>query len=383
MKNRVKANNQSFDPAIKFRDPKLGRLLLKQITERASRLADKRGRKVLLMEVCGTHTVAISRTGLRSLLDDHIDLRSGPGCPVCVTHHRDIDSMIAFSRIPEVTVATFGDMIRVPGSATSLERERANGAKVEVFYSPADAVEAAARNPQEQYVFLGVGFETTAPMVALAIQEAARRNQKNFSVFPVHKKVEPILRALLDDPELAVDGFVLPGHVSAILGRRAYDFIAEEYGIPSAIAGFEPVDILASVLAILDMMEAGKPAAINSYSRVVREEGNSIAQKTLADTYMDVDALWRGFGVVHQSGMAIRPELADWDASVRFAPEIPEANVPKGCRCGDLLKGKINPKDCGLFAKVCHPTSPAGPCMVSFEGACSTYYQYHREEGKD
>ncbi|MDD2422333.1 MAG: hydrogenase formation protein HypD, partial [Heliobacteriaceae bacterium] len=275
------------DPTAKFRDPELGRFLIQRVNKMAGELAAKKGRKILLMEVCGTHTFAISRTGLRDMLSDYLDLRSGPGCPVCVTHQRDIDQMIALAALPGVTVATFGDMIRVPGSNGSLEQAQADGAKVEVFYSPADAVEKAIRHPERQYVFLGVGFETTAPVIALAIQEAAGKDVRNFSVFPAHKKVLPILRALLTDPDLAIDGFLLPGHVSTILGRQAYDFMAAEHGIPAAIAGFEPVDILTAIMAVLELLATGRPAVVNSYQRAVREEGNPVAQTLLARTFRD------------------------------------------------------------------------------------------------
>lgn len=362
----------------KFRDPEIARVLISEVRALAARATELLGRRAVLMEVCGTHTVAISRAGLRSLLGDYIDLRSGPGCPVCVTDYADVDRMVAFAGLPGVTVGTFGDMVRVPGSGSSLERERAEGADVRVFYSSRDAVYYAAQRPERQVVFFGVGFETTAPAVALSIKEAKARNLKNFTVFSNHKLVPPAMEALLSDPELKIDGFILPGHVSTIIGRRAYSFL-EKYRLPSVIAGFEPNDILDAIRLILQMMIKGEPGVINGYTRVVREEGNKIAQQQMAEVFEVCDASWRGLGVVPQSGMCLGADFKAFDATERFTlPEI-QPRVPAGCACGEIVKGKLTPRDCRLFAKVCKPAQPVGPCMVSSEGACAAYYQFERE----
>jgi hydrogenase expression/formation protein HypD len=362
----------------RFRDPETGRALLARVSALAEQAQEKLGRRVVFMEVCGTHTVAISKAGLRSLLDGKLELRSGPGCPVCVTDYGDIDAMVAFGRLPGVTVGTFGDMVRVPGSQTSLEQEKARGADIRVFYSPADAVKWAEANPDREMVFLGVGFETTAPAIALSVAQARALGLKNYSVFLANKVVPPALHALLVDPELRLDGFILPGHVSAIIGRRAYDFIAEEYGLPSVISGFETLDILDALYNLLRQVLAGEARVENGYTRVVKEAGNLRAQALLDQFFEITDVSWRGFGVIPGSGLQWKPEYRDFDARVRFAPEVAEPRIPKGCRCGDLLKGKLTPRECKLFATACTPTHPVGPCMVSTEGACAAFYQYER-----
>ncbi|MDI6711573.1 MAG: hydrogenase formation protein HypD [Bacillota bacterium] len=361
-----------------LRDPAISRGLLAKVTALAEQAAEKLGRRAVFMEVCGTHTVAISRAGLRSLLSDYVDLRSGPGCPVCVTDYEDIDRMVAFAREPGITVGTFGDMVRVPGSLASLEREKARGADVRVFYSPADAVDWAAAHPEKQVVFLGVGFETTAPTVALSVAMARAKGVKNYSVFSAHKVVPPAMRALVADPELALDGFILPGHVSAIIGRRAFDFIAAEYGLPAVVCGFEAVDIVDTLYRLLTQVLQGEARVENSYTRVVREEGNRRAQAVMAEVFAIGDASWRGIGVIPGSGMYLKDELADFDAARRFTLEVPPPRIPKGCLCGALMKGLLTPRDCRLFGTACTPTHPVGPCMVSSEGACAAYYQYEQ-----
>lgn len=361
-----------------IRDPGIGRGLLEKVGDLAERVADKLGRKAVFMEVCGTHTVAISKAGLRSLLGEYLDLRSGPGCPVCVTDYQDIDHMVAFARQPGVTLGTFGDMVRVPGSLTSLEREKANGADVRIFYSPSDAVDWAEAHPEKQLVFLGVGFETTAPVIALSVNMAQARGIKNFSIFSAHKVVPPAMRALIADPELALDGFILPGHVCAIVGRRIFDFIAGEHGLPAVVCGFETLDILDTLHHLLFQVLHGEARVENSYTRVVREDGNLRAQEILNRTFTIRDTSWRGFGVIPASGMFLRDELAAFDAARRFTVEVPPPRIPKGCICGQIMKGLLTPRDCRLFGKACTPTHPVGPCMVSSEGACAAYYQYER-----
>lgn len=357
----------------------LNKKILQKLNELAQKAADKLCRQITLMEVCGTHTTAISKSGLRSLLSDSIELLSGPGCPVCVTDQGDIDRMIAFSRLPGVVIASFGDMIRVPGTRSSLEVERARGARVEICYSPREAVTYAAQHASVEIVFLGVGFETTAPAVALSILEANAQNIKNYSVFSVHKLVPPAMRALLADPDLEIDGFILPGHVSAITGRKVFDFISSEYGIPAVIAGFEPIDIMEAIALLLQQILGKKAETINGYARLVREDGNILAKKVMEDVLEPVDASWRGFGLIPGSGLRIKKAYSRRDAAIRFPVEIPEPSLPEGCSCGEVLRGKLKPDGCPLFAAVCTPSDPIGPCMVSSEGACAAYYNYSNE----
>lgn len=362
----------------RWREPDINRKLLARVIVLSRAVAERLGRAPVFMEVCGTHTVAISRTGLRNLLSGYMDLRSGPGCPVCVTDAGDIERMIMLARVPEVTVTTFGDMMRVPGHAASLEEERARGARVQVVYSPADAVELAEAHPDRQVVFLGVGFETTAPTIAVALSRAVEKKLSNFSIYSAHKIVPPVMRVLLQDPDLAVDGFILPGHVCAVTGRPPFDFIAGEFGLPAVITGFEPLDILSSVYRLLEQILSGEPLVTNNYTRVVRETGNREARAVMNRYFKPVDAAWRGFGTVPESGMQLRDRFRDYDAVFRFDLPAPVYTVRTGCRCGDLLRGKINPRQCPLFATACTPARPVGPCMVSSEGACAAYYQYER-----
>ncbi|MDA8095996.1 MAG: hydrogenase formation protein HypD [Desulforudis sp.] len=366
----------------RFRDPEVGKALLGKVTEQAKQVAERLGRRAVFMEVCGTHTVAISKAGLRSLLGDYIDLRSGPGCPVCVTDYGDIDRMIALARTPGVSLGTFGDMMRVPGSYTSLEKERAVGADVQIFYSPADAVEWARKHPDRQMVFLGVGFETTAPGIALSILQAKTQGVSNYSVYTSHKLVPPAMHAIMADPELRLDGFILPGHATAIVGRNAFQFVADQYNLPAVVTGFETTDILDCLHNLVDQLLQDQVRVDNGYSRVVKDEGNVRAQALMEQFFEVADVSWRGFGVIPGSGMVIRPEFAAFDAAKRFDAVVPEPRIPKGCRCGDLLKGKINPHECRLFGTACTPINPVGPCMVSSEGACAAYYQYDRRLGK-
>lgn len=362
----------------KFGDPALGKKLLARVSERAARLAGRLGRRPVFMEVCGTHTMAISRSGLRSLLKETMELRSGPGCPVCVTAAEDLDKAITLAQLPGVTVATFGDMVRVPGSTSSLDQERARGAQVQVVYSPAEAVELATANQEGEVIFIGVGFETTAPLVALCLVEAQRRRLRNFSVLSLHKLVPPALKALLADPQLGIDGLILPGHVSAIIGRKAYDFIAREYGIPAVVSGFESLDILGAIYFLLDMLEKGEPAVVNGYTRVVKEKGNRHARAVMEKCFEVTAASWRGLGEIPASGLRLQDDYVTYDAAARFSVPQKPARPRLGCRCGEILKGKLTPPECPLFAQGCTPARPAGPCMVSSEGACAAYYQYER-----
>lgn len=341
----------------------------------AQRLAE---RTVRLMEVCGTHTMAISRLGLRSLLAKNVKLISGPGCPVCVTVAGYVDAAVGLAERPGFTVATFGDMLKVPGSRGSLADARARGARVKVLYSPMGALELAQANPADQVVFLGVGFETTTPAVAGAIHQARRRELDNFSVLTAAKTIPPALRALVSDTEVAVDGFICPGHVSVIIGSDAYRFVAEEFGRPCVVAGFAAGNILDSVNMLLTQLVEGRAEVEVEYTSVVSPEGNRKAQRLLAETFDVADAAWRGIGVIPASGLAIKDRLAQFDAQKRFGITIPEREPETGCRCGQVMRGVIEPEDCPLFARACKPESPVGPCMVSSEGVCAAHYRYDR-----
>jgi hydrogenase expression/formation protein HypD len=354
-----------------LRNPELIRSLAERV--RAMRVPPS-----TLMEVCGTHTVAIARYGLRSALPEGVRLISGPGCPVCVTPQAQIDHFIALGRLPDVTLATFGDMLRVPGSERSLEQARAEGAEVLICYSPMDAVAAAERAPERQVIFFGIGFETTAPAVALAITEAKRRGLRNFTVLAAHKLIPPALAALVAS-EIRVDGFICPGHVSVIIGSEAYRPTAAQ-GKSCVVAGFEPADVLQAISMLLRQIAEGRAEVEVQYSRVVHPEGNRKAQGLMARTFRTVDAGWRGIGVIPASGMDIAEEFADFDAAQRFTVDLPPAQEPAGCRCGDVLRGAIEPSECPLFGRTCTPAHPVGSCMVSNEGACQAHYRYRGVE---
>lgn len=349
---------------------------LQQIREFAGRV----GRDVTFMEVCGTHTMAVSRSGLRDLLPANVKLISGPGCPVCVTDTNYLDAAIELARRPGVIIATFGDLVRVPGSESSLERERAAGADVRVVYSPPDALALARQNPHRQVVFLGVGFETTAPTVAWTIKQAAAEIVANYSVLCAHKTMPHAMEALLKDQEVKVDGFICPGHVSVITGAQIYRFIPERYGIPCVVSGFEAGDVLRCVAMLLAQIATGRVEVEVQYTRSVNEHGNPVAQRWLAEVFEESAAGWRGIGVIPRSGLAIRAEFAGWDAAQAHHVEFREAKPHPGCRCGDVLRGVIRPTQCKLFDKACTPSNPFGPCMVSSEGACAAAYKYERKE---
>ncbi len=361
-----------------FRDPALGRELIEAIRETAPRAAAKCGGTVHLMEVCGTHTVAIARNGFRSILPDCVKLVSGPGCPVCVTANADIDTALAIARIDGVTMTTFGDMKRVPGSTSSLSAEQAAGHDVRIVYSPLDALKIAAENPGREVVFVGVGFETTTPLVAAAVRRAEAMGLDNFSVFAAHKTVPPTLSALVDDPDVALDALILPGHVSTIIGVKPYEFLAAQHGIPGVVTGFEPIDLLSSFLLLLKMLADGAPEVVNDYPRAVAYEGNVTAQEAIAEVFEPCDAVWRGLGRIEGSGYALRGKYAAFDAVKRFAPAVEPTVEPRGCRCGDVLRGCMPPDECPLFARACTPENPVGPCMVSSEGSCAAFYKYLR-----
>jgi hydrogenase expression/formation protein HypD len=352
-----------------FRDPSLARQLVVQIRREATR-------PVRLMEFCGGHTHAIFRFGLRQLLEGKVALSSGPGCPVCVTAAVDLDRAIALADVPGVILATFGDMIRVPGSHGTLQDARAHGADVRIVYSPLDALKIAHKQSNREVVFLGVGFETTAPGIAAALVQAQQEELTNFSVLSLHKLTPPAMRAILDAGEVALDGIIGPGHVSAVIGSEAWQFLPKDYAIPCAVAGFEPLDLLGAIAALVQATVEEEPAVINTYGRGVRAEGNPVAQQLL-DRVFDVDAAyWRGFGEIPASGLTLSTAFADFDAGQRFPLEVETSAEPPGCRCGEVLRGVIAPTDCALFHRVCTPRNPIGPCMVSAEGACAAYYKY-------
>jgi len=350
---------------------------MNEALNRIAELAQRVSRNVTFMEVCGTHTMAVSRSGLRQLLPANVKLISGPGCPVCVTDTSYLDAAIELARRPDVIVTTFGDLVRVPGSESSLERERAAGAAVRVVYSPADALSLAQENPDKQVVFLGVGFETTAPTVAWTIKKAAQDGVMNFSVLCAHKTMPFAMEALLKDKEVKIDGFICPGHVSVITGAQLYQFIPERYGIPCVVCGFEAVDVMKCIAMLLAQIAEERAAVEIEYTRSVNQTGNPAAQQLIAEVFEESDAGWRGIGVIRRSGLAIRKEFSRWDAgkSVTFRESSPHP----GCRCGDVLRGVLTPPDCKLFAKACTPTNPLGPCMVSSEGACAAFYRYERK----
>jgi hydrogenase expression/formation protein HypD len=333
-------------------------------------------RPIRIMEVCGTHTVAIARAGFRSVMPANIKLLSGPGCPVCVTANADIDSIIACTRIPNSIVATFGDMLRVPGSSSSLQQCKTEGAAVQVVYSPLDAIKLAQDNASKNVIFAGVGFETTAPLVAASIKRAAALNLKNFFVVTAHKLVPPALRALINDPDLGLDALILPGHVSTVIGVAPYEFIAKEFGVPAVVTGFEPVDILQGISQLLTQLANGKTTIEIAYSRAVMPSGNPVAVATMNEVFAPCDANWRGFGLIPNSGLTLREEYVSYDALKRFAPEIEATKEHQGCLCGEVLRGTISASDCPLFGKVCVPANPIGPCMVSSEGSCAAHYRY-------
>lgn len=354
-----------------YRDPEAAKSLIETLHRRSPF-----DRQIRLMEICGTHTVAIFRSGMRQLLPDWIRLISGPGCPVCVTASEDIDRSIWLSRQPGVIITTFGDLVRVPGSSSSLHRERSRGADVRVVYATLDALRIAEENPSKQVVFLGIGFETTAPTVAAAIRQAAAQGVDNFSVFSAHKLLPPAMRALLDSKDLNLDGFICPGHVSTIIGAAAYEEVVSRYHIPCVVTGFEPLDILHSIHLLVDMVLKREAKVINQYRREVKWEGNLAAQRLIDEIFEPADATWRGLGMIPGSGLKIRENWSTFDAVKRFAMPVIEVKEHPGCKCGEVLRGVMTPPECGLFRKVCTPGDPKGPCMVSSEGTCGAYYRY-------
>lgn len=357
-----------------FRDPALARKLVAEIKQEVG--AHPAIRPVRLMEFCGGHTHAIFRFGLRQMLAGDVEMRSGPGCPVCVTAASELDTAIAMAALPGVIVTTFGDMVRVPGSHGTLQESRAGGADVRIVYSPLDALAIARQNPGHEVIFLGVGFETTTPGIAATLLQAEKEATPNFSVLTMHKLTPPAMRAILDAGEVALDGIVGPGHVSAVIGSAAWEFLPQDYGIPCAVAGFEPLDLLGAIAALVHAVATGQPGVFNTYGRSVRASGNPVAQRMLDQVFEVVPTPWRGFGEIPESGLRLRPFFTHRDAATRFPVEVASTGEPPGCRCGEVLHGVIDPTECALFRQVCTPRNPVGPCMVSAEGSCAAYYKY-------
>ena len=341
-----------------------------------SRINRKSRSRARFMEFCGGHTVAIFRYGIRQVLPKTIEMVSGPGCPICVTANADLDKAIALSQVPEVIVTTFGDMMKVPGSRSSLQRVKAEGADVRIVYSTTDALEIAEGNTRKSVVFLGIGFETTAPTIAASILQAGERGIRNYYVFSQHKLCPLVIRAILDSGEVKLHGLICPGHVSVIIGSHPWEFIAKEYGIPCVISGFEPLDILQSVDMLVAQVENGDSRVEIAYRRGVQPGGNPQALRLMEQVFQPCPAEWRGMGEVPDSGLKLKKEYQQFDAELAFDIEPGPAFEPEGCICGEILRGVKSPVDCRLFGKACTPEYPVGPCMVSSEGSCSAYYLY-------
>lgn len=342
----------------------------------ATRLsASSLAREIRIMEVCGTHTAEFFRTGVRSLFPARLFLIDGPGCPVCVTPNEYLDRAIEIGKTGAI-LTTFGDLLKVPSSYSSLSKEKSRGMQVEVVYSPMDALAMAEKNSGREVVFLSVGFETTAPGEAAAVLAARSKGVHNFSILSGNKRTPPAVKALLDAHEVRIDGFILPGHVSAIIGAAEWDFIASEYRKPCVIAGFEDFDLLTATIELIALIEDCRTECRNSYGRVVKKEGNTRAIEIMERVFEKAPSLWRGIGVIPESGLMLRDEFAEFDAEKKFTVDLPPVKEHSACRCGELLRGLIVPPDCPLYGKACVPEDPVGPCMVSSEGPCAAYYRY-------
>jgi len=361
---------------MKFVDEFRNNEYSKKLVEKLNNISNE---KINIMEVCGTHTMAIFRYGIRDVLPPNINLISGPGCPVCVTPQSYIDTAITLSQKKDVIIATFGDMMRVPGKNGSLSVKKAEGADVRIVYSPMDCLEMALQNPTKKIVFLSVGFETTAPMAAVTAIEAKKCNLTNLFFFTAHKIITPAMEALVQDSELEIDGFLLPGHVCAITGTKPYEFLSRDYKIPGVVTGFEPIDILQGLNTLVSLISKKDYRIENEYKRIVKNEGNPYAFEYLEKAFNIVDSSWRGIGIIPRSGLEFNSEYEAFDALKHFKIDYGEYDGSPGCRCGEILKGKIKPIDCPLYKKLCTPENPVGSCMVSSEGTCAAYYRYHKE----
>ncbi len=357
-----------------FRDPEMARVLAREI----ARLADPR-RHYKFMEVCGGHTHTIYKHGLEDYLPPNLTLVHGPGCPVCVIPMGRVDDAVHLAEQPEVILTSFGDMMRVPGGRGSFLDATARGADIRMVYSPLDALKVARQNPDKQVVFMAIGFETTAPSTALTVLQAAQEGVKNFSIFCNHVIILPAIKAILDSPDLRLDGFIGPGHVSTVIGCRPYEFITRDFHKPIVIAGFEPLDILQAIYMLLRQLAAGRCEVENQYTRVVPWDGNRKALQVIHEV-MELRPYfeWRGLGFISHSALKVRDTFTDFDAERRFAVPGVRVTDPKACQCGEVLKGVLKPWECKVFGTACTPETPIGTCMVSSEGACAAYYNYGR-----
>ena len=349
-----------------------------ELVAEIGRLAEKCGRRLRFMEVCGTHTVSIFRAGIRQMLPEQVELVSGPGCPVCVTPDEYMDKAIAYARREDVIITTFGDMLKVPGTESSLSEAKAAGADIRIVYSPLDSLQVAKENPEKKVIFLAVGFETTAPTAAATVLAAEQAGLQNLYMLSAQKLVPPALRLLIDDPEVLVDGFILPGHVSVVTGTEVFRFLETEYHIPGVVTGFEPLQILRSLYRLTKQVAEGVAKIENEYGSVVKPEGNPTSLAVTEKVYEPVAAKWRGIGEIPASGLKMRETYKAYDIEEVLPLPAGQLPAPKktGCRCGEVLKGIVTPHDCPLFGKACVPTHAIGPCMVSVEGVCAAWYKY-------
>ena len=357
-------------------DKKQEKDLARRMVGEIRRLAGLQEKKLRFMEVCGTHTVSIFRAGIRQLLPENIELVSGPGCPVCVTPDSYIDKAVAYAERDDIILTTFGDMLKVPGSTSSLSEAQANGADIRILYSPMDSLQIAKEHPDKKVLFLAVGFETTAPTAAATVLAAKQQGIRNLCMLSAHKLVPPALRMLLDDPEVHVDGFLLPGHVAVVTGTDVFRFLSEDYRLPGIVTGFEPLEILRSLVRLLQQKTEHRAEIGNEYGTVVRREGNPVSRKILGEVYEPVDAEWRGIGTIPMSGLCMRDEYADYDIERLLPLTLRTEPKKSACRCGEVLRGIVSPPACPLFGKACVPTHAVGPCMVSVEGVCAAWHKY-------
>jgi hydrogenase expression/formation protein HypD len=365
-----------------FRDPVKARALAEEIRRVVPRIPASRRRPLQIMEVCGGHTHTIFRYGIQQMLPEEVEFVHGPGCPVCVLPMGRVDDCVALAERAEVIFTTFGDAMRVPGSRKSLLKAKAGGADVRMVYSPLDALALARKHPDREVIFFGLGFETTMPSTAITLIQARKQDIRNFSLFCNHITIIPTIKAMLDSPDLRLDGFLGPGHVSMVIGTRPYEFIARHYGKPITIAGFEPLDVLQSTYMVLKQLADGRCEVENQYGRVVPKDGNQRALTAIAEVFELREFFeWRGLGSIDHSGVRIRPTYATYDAERKFAVSNVSIADPKSCQCGEVLKGVIKPHQCKVFGTACTPETPLGSLMVSSEGACAAYYSYGRRVG--
>ncbi len=358
---------------MKFVDEFRDRAIAERIVKKIKRFDSL---KVNLMEVCGTHTMVIFKQGLKGMLPKNVNLLSGPGCPVCVTSQEDIDKTIELAKDENVIIATFGDMVRVPGTNSSLEKERGNGADVRIIYSPSEALRIARENPARRVVFLAIGFETTSPLIAASLLDVQKEKIDNFYIFSSHKLIPPAMEALMESKEVRIDGFICPGHVSVTIGSNAYKFIAQKYNVPCVIGGFEPLDVLQSIYMLLKQIKEKRTEVEIEYFRAVHPQGNRIAQELIDEVFEVSDVMWRGLGTIPKSGLRLKRKFSDFDAEKEFPTKTRKSKENPDCACGEVLRGVKKPTQCKLYRKICTPEEPYGPCMVSSEGTCAAYYKY-------